>query len=53
MPNEIFDEFLQDATQTLRELWEDEYEGPKIGAMEAQSLNDVLTVWFQGKRFSP
>ncbi len=47
--NEGFDDFLQEATLFIRDLWEDRG-GEKIGEYEAQALNDVLTSFFSDKR---
>lgn len=43
-----FDEFLQDACLSLREMWESRG-GAEIGEMELQSLNDLLSDWFSDK----
>jgi hypothetical protein len=44
-----FDEFLQDATLAVRDMWESRG-GEKIGEHEAQALNDALTAFFADKR---
>jgi hypothetical protein len=46
--DEGFDEFLQDATLALREMWEGR-SGEEIGEHEAQHLNDLLNHWFSDK----
>lgn len=44
-----FDEFLQDATLAVREMWEDRG-GEQMGEFETQSLNDVLSAFFNDKK---
>lgn len=50
MDTKIFDEFLDDATHAVRDLWETASAGQKLGENETYALNDLLTAFFQDKR---
>jgi len=47
--DEGFDEFLQDATLALREMWENR-KGIKIDQVHAAQLNDHISSWFWARK---
>lgn len=49
MDNEIFDDFLNEATWAVRDLWE-KVSKTKIKDDELYALNDVLTQFFADKK---
>jgi hypothetical protein len=49
MTDEAFDEFLNDATLAVRDIWE-KASGDKMRETEIYALNDVLTAFFNDKK---
>lgn len=49
MDKQRYDVFLQEATLTVRDIYE-EASGKTLGDMETQSLNDLLDAFFGDKR---
>lgn len=49
MQDDKMDEFLNDATLAVREMWESNYPEMPLGENETYALNDVLAAFFHDK----